>query len=126
MMNIRCRLNELLGERAIAPEDLAVTSGLALDRIVAYCDEAVENVSMKEIAAILTALGSNRIGDLFEVVETAEGSDEESLVFEDDWDTPCAVSPNGKHSWYRDVAASSSVYQEYFCSACKHRVFFIL
>lgn len=126
MLNIRCRLNELLSQRSISPEDLAATSGLSLERVVAYCDEKIDGVSMKEIAALLGALGSTQLSDLFEVNVVQEDSGDGELIYEDDWETPCAVSPTGKHEWYRDVTASSSVYQEYFCAACKHRVFFIL
>lgn len=117
---------ELLGQRGISPEDLASTAGLTVDRILAYCDDSTDAVSMKEIAAILYALGSDRLTDLFEAELVSEEQGEEALIYEDDWDTPCAASPDGKHSWYRDVTASSSVYQEYFCTACRHRFAFIL
>lgn len=126
MLIIKCRLNELLGKREINPEDLAVTAGLPIDRILAYCDEEIDTVSIKEIGAIMQALGSEDLSDLFEAKMVVEGQQEETLIYEDDWHSPCLASADGKHIWYRDVTASSSVYQEYFCSECKHRFAFIL
>ena len=126
MMKIHCRLRELLEERNLTPQELAVTTSVPLDRILAYCNEDVDQVSMKEIAAILTVLNSDELSDLFDVGKDAPPQSEAAPIYEQDWDTPCPVSPEGKHIWYRDVTASSSIYQEYFCSECKHRVFFIL
>lgn len=126
MLKIRCLLNEQMSRRDIDPESLARTTGLTLERILAYCDESIEEISLTEVAAILEALGSDKLSDLFEPMLLPEDAGAETLVYEDDWETPCAASPDGKHEWYRDVTASSSVYQEYFCTACRHRYAFIL
>ena len=126
MLKIRCRLNILLAEREKTLDELASASGLPANRIAEYCDENIDAVSMKEVGAILGALGVAELSDFFEMEFIEEEQGEETLIYEDDWETPCAASPDGKHNWYRDVTASSSVYQEYFCSACKHRFAFIL
>lgn len=128
MLRIRCRLNKLLVDRQTSPEELAKASGLSVGRVVEYCDETIDAVSLLEIGAMLSALGCDNLSDMFEPisVDQAQAQDEPDLIFEEDWETPCASAPDGKHVWYRDVTASSSVYQEYYCSACKHRYSFIL
>lgn len=129
MIEVRCRLRDLLAEKNVTREELAVASGLPEDRIQAYCDEDCDSVSLREVSAILSALGCADITELFEehsVAQPGAQDDGAPPMFEEEWHSPCPDAPDGRHRWYKDMRVSDTVYQEFTCQMCKRRLSVIL
>ena len=128
---VRCRLAALLKEKGVTPEDLAEISGLDMDRIQTYLTRTPEPVSLREVGAMLTALGCTSVDALLEA-RLEPDSPPEALrqdappMFEDEWFSPCPASPDGWHLWFKDTSVSDTVYQEYVCQACHRRISVIL
>ena len=55
MIRIRCRLKELLQEKDVTPDELAVASGLSRETIEAYCD-TLDSISLSDAGLILTVI----------------------------------------------------------------------
>ena len=123
-ISIRLRLSELMDEKGVTPEELATASGLSQERIDAYCAGTLDAVSLGELGQLLQALGCARITDILEEQITAVegGADDAPPVRESEWDSPCRVSPDGKHRWYKDLAVSDTLYQEFVCRACGRKL----
>ena len=126
-VTVRCRLAELLAERALSPEELAEDSGLTLEQIDAYMTPEPQAILLPEIGAILGALADVELPDLFETrVELPEAEESAPPMFEDEWTSPCPCAGGGRHIWYKDAEVSDSVYQEFVCRACGRRISVIL
>ena len=72
MIRIRCRLTELLQKKDVAPDELAVASGLSKEKVKAYCDGTLDSISLSDAGLILAVLGCTQINDLLEE-ELVEG-----------------------------------------------------
>ena len=129
MIRIRCRLKELLQEKHVTPDELAVASGLSKEIIEAYCNGASDTISLSDAGLILTVLGCTQITDLLEE-ELVEGpvaaTEEGESIPEADWHSPCPAAPDGKHRWYKDMEASDTLLQVFTCYACRKRLSVIL
>lgn len=128
MIKIKSRLTELLAEKHVTPQDLAVSSGLPMETIEQYCSEPIDTISLREVEKIMSALGCTEITDLLEevLVEATPETDEEYPEPESEWNTRCPTAPDGKHRWYKDMDASDPLYQEYVCFECGERMSVIL
>ena len=129
MIRIRCRLKELLQEKNVAPDELAVASGLSRETIEAYCDDALDSISLSDAGLILTVLGCTQITDLLEeelVEGPVAGTEEGESIPEADWHSSCTAAPDGKHRWYKDMEASDTLLQVFTCYACRKRLSVIL
>ena len=67
-ISIRLRLAELLEEKRVTPEELAVAARLPFLKIQRYCDGNVDSISLTEMGIILSALGCSQITDILEEV----------------------------------------------------------
>ena len=128
MIKIKCRLTELLKEKRVSPEDLANASGLPLDTIQTYMSDSIDSISLSEAGLILSTLGCMDITDLLEevIIEDVPEAEEGYPVPEFEWNSRCPAAPDGKHRWYKDIAASDTLLQEFTCYACKKKLSVIL
>ena len=128
-IHIQMRLAALLEEKQVTAEELSLASGLPLERIQEYCEGEMDAVSLKELGIILSALDCSRMSDILEeVVGEGTPDDIEAMapLSEGEWYTPCTASLDGRHRWYKDLAVSDTVYQEFCCQACRKRLTMIL
>ena len=129
MIRIRCRLAELLNEKRVTPEELATASGIPIEKIDVYYKGNMDSISIQEIGIILSSLGCTSVSDLLEEDPVADDSpvvNDAPPMVETEWDSPCPDSPNGKHTWYKDLAVSDTIYQEFTCKLCGQRLSVIL
>lgn len=128
-IEIRCRLAALLEEKQVTPEELSALTDLPVGRILEYCDGEADAVSLKELGRMLTALGCDRLSDILEEGLAGEAPGDVGgtpFLMEGEWDSPCPEAPDGRHRWYKDLAVSDTVYQEFCCQACRKRLSMIL
>ena len=125
MKKIHCRLSDALWENNMTPEGLEEMTGLPMDRVRLYCDDALDIVELPEVESILDALGSDKLSDLFKVEDDSVAKDDPGLDAVDEWHSPCPATDGHRHDWYKDMEVSSSVYQEYECRACGKRIHLI-
>ena len=128
-IKIRSKLATLLYEKRVTAEELSEMTKLPLPRIMGYVENTLDAVSLDEMGRMLSALGCHEISDILEEIIVTEGdvdAEDAPPMMEGEWYSPCPVSPDGKHRWYKDQAVSDTIYQEFCCQACKRRLSVIL
>ena len=129
MIQIRSRLATLLNEKRVTAEELSEMTKLPLSRIMGYVENALDSVSLDEMGRMLSALGCHGISDILEEIIVTDGTveaDDAPPMMEAEWYSPCPVSPDGRHRWFKDMVVSDTVYQEFCCQACSKRLSVIL
>ncbi len=128
-IQIRSRLATLLNEKHVTAEELSEMTKLPLPRIMGYVEDALDAVSLDEMGRMLSALGCHGISDILEEIIVTDGAadvEDTPPMTEGEWYSPCPVSPDAKHRWYKDLRVSDTVYQEFCCQACGKRLSVIL
>lgn len=133
-IQIKCRLDDLMDEKDITPEELAMASGVSEMKIKQYRNGALESASISEIASIMAVIGCGDIGELLDVSvqdvpvenDVTDYDRDTPILYEIDWDSRCPDVRDGKHRWYKDMHVSDSIYQEFVCKSCRKRLAVIL
>lgn len=63
MITIHCRLADLLDEKQVTREELAITSGISREKIDGYSKGEVDSILFHEIGIILSVLGCSSVSE---------------------------------------------------------------